>query len=333
MQLNRVSTFALTAGLGAAVIGAFVFAAEPEKPQAQPPSSDNGKYFKADAVSTDGAVDTAGGHVNYTAIAGTIIVHAKGWDDVPRVRRQGRQGSAGRRGEEPLCRSVDVLCRLFQEGCGREGASDHLRVQRRTRLGDRVAAHGRIRTEARRDLRQRAHPGLALQRREQRLKPARRQRPRVHRRAGRGLQPHRGQGQGKGVLRRRRGRPRLRRLHQHIPVEICALEFAQIHLRRKLRHDARGGSVEPAGDELRHRPERRDHAVADPEFRHERRRTAGEPRRQPALSARTADLCGDGLVSQQAAGQEARRPAQVPGRGAALRDGRLRAGACRPGPR
>jgi len=85
MRFNRVSTVALTAGLGAAIIGAFVFAAEPEKPQPQPqpPSSDNGKYFKADAVSTDGAVSTAGGHINYTAVAGTIIVHAKGWDDVP----------------------------------------------------------------------------------------------------------------------------------------------------------------------------------------------------------------------------------------------------------
>jgi carboxypeptidase C (cathepsin A) len=84
MHFNRVSTFALTAGLGAAVIGAFVFAAEPDKaPQPQPPSSDNGKYFKAEAVSTDGAVSTPGGHVNYTAVAGTIVVHAKGWDDVP----------------------------------------------------------------------------------------------------------------------------------------------------------------------------------------------------------------------------------------------------------
>ena len=31
-----------------------------------------------------------------------------------------------------------------------------------------------------------------------------------------------------------------------------------------------------------------------------------------------ADLCGDGLVSQQAAGPEAGRPAQVPGRGRAF---------------
>jgi carboxypeptidase C (cathepsin A) len=75
-------TLALTAGMGAAMIGAFVFAAAPDKP-AEKPVEGAGRYFKPDAVETDGSVSTASGRVNYTAIAGTLVVHAKGWDDVP----------------------------------------------------------------------------------------------------------------------------------------------------------------------------------------------------------------------------------------------------------
>jgi len=77
-----MTTLALTAGLGAAMIGAFVFAATPDKP-AEKPVEGAGRYFKPDAVETDGSVGTASGRVNYTAIAGTLVVHAKGWDDVP----------------------------------------------------------------------------------------------------------------------------------------------------------------------------------------------------------------------------------------------------------
>ena len=64
-------------------------------------------------------------------------------------------------------------------------------------------------------------------------------RPGLHRRARHRLQPHRRQGQGQGVLRRRSGHPRLRGLHPRVPVQIRPLELAQIRLRRELRHHAR----------------------------------------------------------------------------------------------
>jgi carboxypeptidase C (cathepsin A) len=79
---NKIRTLASTAALGAALIGAFVFAAAPDKP-AEKPVEGAGKYFKPDAVSTDGSVGTAAGRINYTAVAGTLVVHAKNWDDVP----------------------------------------------------------------------------------------------------------------------------------------------------------------------------------------------------------------------------------------------------------
>ena len=80
--VRKIRTLALTAGLGAAVIGAFVFAAAADKP-AEKPVEGAGKYFKPEAVETDGSVGTVSGRVNYTATAGTLVVHAKGWDDVP----------------------------------------------------------------------------------------------------------------------------------------------------------------------------------------------------------------------------------------------------------
>ena len=79
---NKLRTLASTTALGVALIGAFVFAAAPDKPAA-PPVEGAGHYFKPDAVSTDGSVGTSAGRVNYTAIAGTLVVHAKNWDDVP----------------------------------------------------------------------------------------------------------------------------------------------------------------------------------------------------------------------------------------------------------
>jgi carboxypeptidase C (cathepsin A) len=79
---RKLRTLAVTAGLGAALIGAFVFAAEPDKP-AEKPVPGAGKFFKPDQVVTEGSVSTASGRVNYTATAGTLVVHAKGWDDVP----------------------------------------------------------------------------------------------------------------------------------------------------------------------------------------------------------------------------------------------------------
>src|ERR1700679_3153114 len=82
MNSTRLKNFALTLALGSALVGAFVYATTPDKP-ADKPAQNAGKYFKPDEVQTDGSVGTEGGRVNYTAVAGTLVVHAKNWDDVP----------------------------------------------------------------------------------------------------------------------------------------------------------------------------------------------------------------------------------------------------------
>ena len=57
-------------------------------------------------------------------------------------------------------RSVDVLHRLFQAGRAAGRPADHLPVQRRPGLVDRVAAHGRVRAGARADRGRRTRPRL-----------------------------------------------------------------------------------------------------------------------------------------------------------------------------
>jgi hypothetical protein len=47
---------------------------------------EHGKFepFKAESVSSSGTVTVGGQAVSYQAIAGTLVVHPKDWDDVPR---------------------------------------------------------------------------------------------------------------------------------------------------------------------------------------------------------------------------------------------------------
>jgi carboxypeptidase C (cathepsin A) len=74
----------------ALLIGTAIAASKDDAPPAdrKPPEADKGEPhkfepFKMEAVSSNSSV-TVGGHaIAYQAIAGTIIVHPKGWDDVP----------------------------------------------------------------------------------------------------------------------------------------------------------------------------------------------------------------------------------------------------------
>src|SRR5215469_3644188 len=57
---------------------------KPESEAAGKPESHKFEPFKAEAVTTTGSVTIGGRPISYQAIAGTIIVHPRGWDDVPR---------------------------------------------------------------------------------------------------------------------------------------------------------------------------------------------------------------------------------------------------------
>jgi carboxypeptidase C (cathepsin A) len=56
------------------------------KPESESEKPDSHKFepFKVEAVTTNASVTIGGRAIAYQAIAGTLIVHPKGWDDVPR---------------------------------------------------------------------------------------------------------------------------------------------------------------------------------------------------------------------------------------------------------
>jgi carboxypeptidase C (cathepsin A) len=57
-------------------------AAEVTKPEAAAASPDDGILFKPESAASEGSVTVEGQRVDYRAVAGTLIVHPKGWDDV-----------------------------------------------------------------------------------------------------------------------------------------------------------------------------------------------------------------------------------------------------------
>ena len=92
-----MSRFSLRAIAAAAVAlsasAALCAAATPDKrPDADQDKSESHKFepFKPESVTTEGSVTVGGKSVAYQAIAGTLIVHPSGWDDVP---------------QDPSCRS------------------------------------------------------------------------------------------------------------------------------------------------------------------------------------------------------------------------------------
>ena len=72
------------------------------KGQGEPDKAASHKFepFKAESVSSSGSVTIGGKAITYQAIAGTLIVHPKGWDDVPRDPATERSGAEREEREE-----------------------------------------------------------------------------------------------------------------------------------------------------------------------------------------------------------------------------------------
>jgi carboxypeptidase C (cathepsin A) len=66
-----------------------------------PGSSDGVKFqpFRPESVSSNGSVTIGGQAITYQAIAGTLVVHPKDWDDVPRDPKADKGGPSGDDGE------------------------------------------------------------------------------------------------------------------------------------------------------------------------------------------------------------------------------------------
>jgi carboxypeptidase C (cathepsin A) len=92
MRLGRQAFLAAVLACGAA------WAADESPPDKAPATGElKGKFepFKAESKTSTGTVNVAGQNISYQATAGTLIVHPKGWDDVPRDPKQDKDETSG----------------------------------------------------------------------------------------------------------------------------------------------------------------------------------------------------------------------------------------------
>jgi carboxypeptidase C (cathepsin A) len=113
---------ALAVAFSAALIAA---SAAPNAPDAKPgDTAPDGKFepFKAEAVTSTGTVTIGGQAITYQAVAGTLIVHPKDWDDVPRDPKaeKGSPGAAedGGDAKNPTAEASVFYVAYFKSGAG-----------------------------------------------------------------------------------------------------------------------------------------------------------------------------------------------------------------------
>jgi carboxypeptidase C (cathepsin A) len=85
IERGRAALAAAALGLSLASVSAATAATPaPEQPDTTKSESHKFEPFKPEAVTSTGTVTVDGHSIAYQAIAGTMVVHPKGWDDVPR---------------------------------------------------------------------------------------------------------------------------------------------------------------------------------------------------------------------------------------------------------
>ena len=74
-------------------------------------------YFQAESINSTGTVTAAGVKINYDTVAGTLVVHPKGWDDAPQVQAQGEEQP------EPAGKNADAEAAMSYVAYFKHGAS------------------------------------------------------------------------------------------------------------------------------------------------------------------------------------------------------------------
>jgi len=95
-----------------------------KKPDADSEKPDGGKFepFKPESATSNGTVTIGGQAISYQAVAGTLIVHPKGWDDVPRDPKADKENAApgeeGGEGKNPNAEASMFYVAYFKNGGG-----------------------------------------------------------------------------------------------------------------------------------------------------------------------------------------------------------------------
>src|SRR5580700_10061979 len=125
--MNRFKIGAFLSVALALALPAFLAAAPASSPpdkksDSDSEKSDGGKFepFKSESVSSNATVTIGGQAIAYQAIAGTLIVHPKDWDDVPRDPKADRgtpaAGDEGGAGKNPTAEASMFYVAYFKNG-------------------------------------------------------------------------------------------------------------------------------------------------------------------------------------------------------------------------
>src|SRR5258708_5894341 len=94
----------------------------PDKKDGESEKADAGKFqpFKPESVSSNGTVTIGGQSISYQAIAGTLVVHPKDWDDVPRDPKAEKGPAPGDDGPDknPTAEASMFYVAYFKAGGG-----------------------------------------------------------------------------------------------------------------------------------------------------------------------------------------------------------------------
>src|SRR5271170_2294729 len=124
MFMSRIKFAAgLVAGLALAFSLSLI--AAPAAPEAKPAgdAAPEGRFepFKPESVTSTGTVTIGGQAISYQAVAGTLIVHPKDWDDVPRDPKAGGASGAADDGADarnPTAEASIFYVAYFKSGAG-----------------------------------------------------------------------------------------------------------------------------------------------------------------------------------------------------------------------
>jgi len=111
-----------------AYLAAAPAAPSPDKKDGESEKADAGKFqpFKPESVSSNGTVTVGGQAISYQAIAGTLVVHPKDWDDVPRDPKADKGPAPGEDGPDknPTAEASMFYVAYIKTGGGKAGGGD-----------------------------------------------------------------------------------------------------------------------------------------------------------------------------------------------------------------
>ena len=297
--------------------------AAPKKASQGRPAKD---FFHPTEVRSTGTVTVGGQPIAYDAIAGTLVVHAKDWEDTDAVEADADADKSDKDKTGPKPEASMFYTAYFKQGAPAAGRPITFLFNGgpgSSSIWLHMGAFGPVRVVDRRCTATPRQRPTAIVNNDESLLDAS---DLVFIDApGTGFSRIAGKDKEKAFYGVDQDIHAFTDFITPVPDQVRPLELAQICVRRELRDDARGRPVARAAEGGR-RPQRRDAAVGHPQLGLHARRSAAQPGHRHALRRRAADLCGDCLVFQQGA-EPAGRSARLPRPGRAVRDGRLRAGA------